>query len=374
MKLFLTVSSVMSWQEIFRQWELCLKITTDRLLKLDESESSYELHCFTDASKVAYATVVYLRKRRGKSVNLIYSKARLYPSKGMSIPSLELMGILIGVRALKFVEGELKLNIEKKFLWSDSKTALSWITSTKVLPVFVANRVKEIRSSKLIEYRYIPTQDNPADIASRETTVQELAFHDLWWHSPCWLTEDDCSWPSQITFGETEREEEYVNCSAVQYSFVSTILPAAERVSSRKILKRVIALVLRFLDRLRAKHASKQFKRTISLTVEEVRRGETMIIEHLQQCCFPDLIQDIKRNTSSSLRQQLGIQLVNGILRCMGRMGNADVDFETRYPILLPRKNRVTQLIIEDVHKKQLHAGLQMTLCALRTEWWIPKG
>ena len=69
----------------------------------------------------------------------------LAPVKEMTIPRLELMAVLIGVRSLKFVEKEMKIPIEKKFLWTDSQCVLKWIASNKDLSVFVTNRVAEIK-------------------------------------------------------------------------------------------------------------------------------------------------------------------------------------------------------------------------------------
>ena len=51
----------------------------------------------------------------------------------------------MGVRASNFVSRELKLPVEKRYLWTDSECVLHWIRTTKLLPVFVENRIKEIK-------------------------------------------------------------------------------------------------------------------------------------------------------------------------------------------------------------------------------------
>ncbi|VDN02906.1 unnamed protein product, partial [Onchocerca ochengi] len=45
----------------------------------------------------------------------------------MSIPRLELLAILTGVRAAKFVIQQLNLEETPVILWSDSKCALHWV-------------------------------------------------------------------------------------------------------------------------------------------------------------------------------------------------------------------------------------------------------
>ena len=61
----------------------------------------YHLICFCNASKDAYAAVVYLlqtSREQGSKSDLIFSKTRLAPIKKMTIPRLKLMAVLIGVR------------------------------------------------------------------------------------------------------------------------------------------------------------------------------------------------------------------------------------------------------------------------------------
>ena len=89
-----------------------------------------KLLCFCDSSNKAYAAAIYLRLvRDGKvSVNLLFSKSRNAPKKKLTIPKLELMSTLIGLRSLRFITNEMKLNDHEKILWTDS---LSWLKQKK---------------------------------------------------------------------------------------------------------------------------------------------------------------------------------------------------------------------------------------------------
>ena len=147
---------------------------------------------FCDASMKLYAAAVYLRVigHNNIQINLMFSKMRLTPvmsgkgkkCKDITLPCLELLAVLIGVRASNFVIKELKLSISKRVLWTDSECVLHWMKTTKPLPLFVENRIVEIRKSKDITFCYIPSQQNPADYATRGLTVLEIANANLWWH------------------------------------------------------------------------------------------------------------------------------------------------------------------------------------------------
>ena len=95
------------------------------------------------------------------------------------------MGALIGSRALQYVRQELRMTEAECFAWSDSKCVLAWLTADNLdkLPRFVKNRVKEIQSNG-VTFRYVPTKENPADIATRGLTPTELSIAKLWWKSP----------------------------------------------------------------------------------------------------------------------------------------------------------------------------------------------
>ena len=157
-----------------------------------------KLFCFTDASAKAYSAAVYLYSSVGRTanVNLVFSKARVAPTKQLSIPRLELLAVVIGTRCLNYVTEQLQLTVTDRVLWTDSQCVLHWMKSHKPLPVFVQNRLKEIKSLKDIKFRYVTTTQNPADLATRGVSAEALIDNQLWWHGPSWLSDDETKWPS----------------------------------------------------------------------------------------------------------------------------------------------------------------------------------
>ena len=75
---------------------------------------------------------------------------------------------------MKFVAKEIHLRIEKKIIWTDSQSVLNWIKNNKPLLSFIKNCIDEIRSEPDVVFRYISTNDNPADIPTTGKSVADL--------------------------------------------------------------------------------------------------------------------------------------------------------------------------------------------------------
>ena len=81
------------------------------------------IHIFSDASENAYKAVVYARhvyKGGNITARLIMSKSRLTPLKAVSIPRLEALGALVGLRLTRQVCSTLKIPTNGVTLNSDS--------------------------------------------------------------------------------------------------------------------------------------------------------------------------------------------------------------------------------------------------------------
>lgn len=112
------------------------------------------LHTFVDASKLAYATVIFLRVQRSSNVQVYFvqAKTRVAPAiksetnKSASIPRLELLAATIGARLTANVIRALNVKCDRVYFWTDSSTVVAWINREDNWSIFVANRVKEIRN------------------------------------------------------------------------------------------------------------------------------------------------------------------------------------------------------------------------------------
>ena len=118
-----------------------------------------ELHIFVDTSSKTYGVAAYIVSSTNQCSNLLTSKVR-----GES-PHDSQTALLVGVQLIPYLTNLFKFN--NLYLWSDSKVAISWITSdTDVKDIYVANRVTEIKTlatNHNINVLYVPMKDNPAD-------------------------------------------------------------------------------------------------------------------------------------------------------------------------------------------------------------------
>lgn len=137
-------------QAAWMQWQTALHHltagTVPRCVNADYDEIG--VHIFTDASPKAYRPVTYLLVcRLGISnANFTYSKSRVAPLKKLSLPRLELTGMLMGARLKGYLARSFRLQVEGWYLWMNSTIALHHVRgSAKQWKPFVANHVMEIQ-------------------------------------------------------------------------------------------------------------------------------------------------------------------------------------------------------------------------------------
>ena len=111
------------------------------------------------------------------------------------------------------------------------------------------------------------------------------------------------------------------------------------------------------------------------LEASEILVAEQKWIEYTQSEHLNDIIILIKENKPNKSKNQLDLYLDgHGLLKNGGRLGNAETCEGARHPLLLPKHSNLTDLIIENQHKKALHTGVAQTLGLVRHKYWIPHG
>ena len=161
---------------------------------------SIQIHHFSDASSVAYSVVTYLRfvcHNDNVFCRFIFGKARLAPIKTISIPRLELMAAVLAVKIDQMLQQELILPIWQATFWTDSTAVLQMIANTnKRFPVFVANRLTKIEDHTAADqWRYVPSKENPADLATRGIDTESFVSNPYWLKGPEFLLDVTDLWP-----------------------------------------------------------------------------------------------------------------------------------------------------------------------------------
>ncbi len=142
---------------------------TCTLAPVHQPISAVALHAFGDASKSGVSSAVYAVMQQGevKTQGLVCAKSRL-AKQNLTIPRLELVAAHMAANLVSSVEKAIKNCDEiETHCRSDSTVALHWINGSGEHRQFVSNRVRKIRDHDHIQWHYVPTKENTADIGSR---------------------------------------------------------------------------------------------------------------------------------------------------------------------------------------------------------------
>jgi hypothetical protein len=96
-----------------------------------------------------------------------------------------------------YISRSLQIPLNQHHFWTDSQNVIYWVngSSSKFKP-FVAHRVAEIqKSTSPIQWKHLPGAINPADIATRGITLEQLVASETWMDRPSFLHSGP--WPEQ---------------------------------------------------------------------------------------------------------------------------------------------------------------------------------
>ncbi|XP_033111440.1 uncharacterized protein LOC117112461 [Anneissia japonica] len=131
-------------------------------------------------------------------VFFVMGKSRVTPLKKVTIPRLELTAATVAVRTDKLIKSELEIPIHISKFWTDSLTVIKYIRNfTSRFNTFVASRLSVIHEATQIQqWRYVSTDENPTDDASRSLTSTKLKGNSRWLNGPEFLWKSEIEWPS----------------------------------------------------------------------------------------------------------------------------------------------------------------------------------
>lgn len=237
-------------------------------------------------------------------MNLICSKSRILPKKkakekAITTPRAELLAALLLAKLIvKFLDAT-ELEFSSINLWSDSRIVLAWIgKSPHMLNTYVSNRVSEIQSLvPNFHWRYIPTDENPADLISRGEQPKKLLASKMWWHGPPMLNAlTDAEGGPEIPDGELPEMRAGVALALTTPVGRMTIF---DRVSSFTKVVRCMAYLTRF-----ARYIMSNKTKVVKgpLAAEEIMKAILLIVRMVQHEAFQSEIRALRDGADTKHR------------------------------------------------------------------------
>ncbi|XP_050322476.1 uncharacterized protein LOC126754498 isoform X2 [Bactrocera neohumeralis] len=345
--------------------------------------SLVHLHGFCDASRKAYAAVIYVQtidKGGTSRTALVSAKTKIAPIKDVTIPRLELCGAHLLTKAMDNVRQALGLQDAPCTYWSDSTIVLCWIRKPpSTFKQYVSNRVAYIQANSDINaWKHIRSESNPADCASRGLSPAVLADHHLWWTGPTCIHQSvgEMRLPSlteeeeHLSIAESRVVSIFVSRANYQWIMTSTKdnrIPLIEKFSKLSRLLNTTVWLRRWLPKYRG------YRNDIVSVADQ----HWALLLHIRQAQGNHFKQEIKAlELHSRIAGRSEILALNpfldadGILRVGGRLANSDLSEDQRHQTIIPR-GALAYLLVADAHTRCLHGGIQQMLQFLRQRFWL---
>ncbi|XP_054259333.1 uncharacterized protein LOC128984074 [Macrosteles quadrilineatus] len=388
----LSIELSKKWQDWLQEVKCLQSFTIPRCYFNVKTIEEVELHTFVDASEEAYAAVSYLRlgcARGTYKTMLVMARANVAPLKQTTIPRLELQAAVLGCRIACSIIKDIDLTISRQIFWSDSVTVLHWLKSDpRQFKQYVSNRIGEIQDLfKPEEWRWVPSKQNPADVATRSNKKFTSAMHSEWIHGPSFLMRESSDWPIQPSkpYKVKENEERKKKFVGVVNSDETPPLLTVENFSSWEKVTRVLAWVHRFVSMLRShtttttkkklKTVNVDFGNIPELQPEEIQKAEQNLISMSQKASFNEeknLLLNSKPLPKSSRIFSLNPFIDQSLIRMSSRIHSSpEISEEQKHPIILYGKSHTAKLIVKMFHEKCFHQGIETVINMTRQHFWI---
>lgn len=329
-----------------------------------------ELCVFSDASTMAISAVAYLKTADTEGnthIGFVMGKSKLAPHPPHTIPRLELCAAVLATEMADLITDELDIDIHKVTFYTDSRIVLGYIHNTsRRFYVYVANRVARIRKSTSPgQWHFVSTEHNPADHGTRSVPASMLKETN-WFKGPSFLSRDSCPPPETFELIEPDTDidvhTQQVTAFATKSFEGELSSHRFERFSSWKILNRAITKLI---------HKARAHTKSLNSKIDAPTQARLVIIRNVQHDVFAEEVKCLSRgdviSKSSPLRKLNPILDADGLLRVGGRISLADIPWEEKHPIIVPKKHHVATLLVRHYHEQVAHQGRHLTEGAVRS-------
>ncbi|XP_025997412.1 uncharacterized protein LOC105200088 [Solenopsis invicta] len=213
--------------------------------------------------------------------------------------------------------------------------------------------------------RHVPSAHNPADILSRGVDLVNLIESAIWWNGPTFLRLTEEHWPAKLHVELSGELPEQNRVTAALVSLEQSIVQnLLDKHSDLNKALRIIAYCLRVAHSRGTRH------QTMFISHHEIAVALRVAVRYVQKHAFPreykQLIEGRSVDGGSRVLPLAPFMNEHEIIRVGGRIRNAALPYDARHPVLLPKSHRLTILIIQREHVRNLHSGLQATMHACR--------
>lgn len=299
---------------------------------------------------------------------LLLGGSRVAPLNSVSIPRLELTAALLGARALARVRHDLDVPDSVPIHgWTDSTATLGWIKTPGLLsslPVFVRNRVSELRSLlPESEWMHCPGSLNPADLPSRGISLAKLNDSHLWWHGPSFILSGEYPDQPNAFPSSDDHPSAALTVKAVPEEPPAPVLLLREHLPQ---VLRIQAFVRRFFV-----NASPSLQKLRGpLTVEEICSAENDLLISEQRRRYPQEVSSLAAGRTVPFSSP--IYPLRPVMTSSGCLFISPRNLENSIPLLPP--GPLASLVVADRHRKAFHGGASHTLAEVNRSYHIPRG
>ena len=384
-------SKIADWKNLSSQVNSSHPIHFPRYL--GDRKSSFDLLCFTDASKKMYGYVIYLRENISNRVSLLCSKSKLVNTQlsGKGVPTLEFQALTYGLESMINIYSELtdsRLAVRIKFnsliLYTDSMVSLSWLRSyhcqlekrQSKTSIFIMNRLNQI--GKICErhsvtFKFIEGCFNPADVMTKPIS-HKLLMRSNYISGPECIYDAAQDSVISVTLPDKTFKIQNLTCSLELKMY--HLIPI-DRFSSLDKLLNAYCYVFKFIHKLKSRVEAKRNDSFVFVPYNYRSKALDYILWVDQNLHFskifnffsltPKNVKDIP-----NLVNQLNIAPDgNNLLRVYSKFFRKSSKTRNN-PILLSKNSQLTRLIILSMHCKLSHIGRYTLLSELRKVYYVP--
>ncbi|KAH8347595.1 hypothetical protein KR059_011158, partial [Drosophila kikkawai] len=210
----------------------------------------------------------------------------------------------------------------------------------------------------------VRSKDNPADLGTRGSPINELKESTLWWNGPQWLSLPKEKWPISCKPECSPPESRVLVHCCTQSDDEDQCLKFTSYYRALRATARILSWHPRH-------------KRTAVNMNALTKLAKTRLVIAAQKMHYPEEYTRLLKNkvipSKSSLSPLNPFIDNDGQIRVNSRLVNSNLPYNENHPVLLPPNSALCTLFIKFVHQILLHAENRLMLRCIRQEFYIPR-